>query len=126
MANENLFLLHSTVMGIYLAFIYDNIRIFRRIIHHNTFFMSLEDIGYWIYLSIEVFLLMYHESNGMLRWFAIGGALVGIFVYKKLFGRFYVHYVSLVFQKIQKKLRKIFKIRLNSDSKLLKIRLRKR
>lgn len=126
MANENLFLMHSTLMGIYLAFIYDNIRIFRRIVPHNTFFVSVEDIVYWIYLGAKVFLLMYHESNGMLRWFAVGGAIAGIFVYKRMFGRFYVHYVSLIFQKILQRLRGIFKIRLKSDSKLLKMRLRKR
>ncbi len=121
-----MFLLHSTIMGVYLAFLYDNIRIFRRIVAHNTFFVSLEDIAFWIYLGGEVFLLMYHESNGMMRWFSIVGAVAGIFVYKKLLGRYYVHYMSLFFRKIVQRFRRIFKIRLKSDRKLLKIRLCKR
>ena len=123
---ENLFLLHSALLGIYLAFVYDSIRIFRRLVPHNVFFISLEDIAYWIYLAAEVFLLMYRESNGMLRWFAVLGATAGIFLYKKLVGRYYVHYVSLLLQKILHRIRRIFKIRLKSDNKLLKIRLRKR
>ena len=123
---ENLFLLHSALLGIYLAFVYDSIRIFRRLVPHNVFFISLEDIAYWVYLAAEVFLLMYRESNGMLRWFAVLGATAGIFLYKKLVGRYYVHYVSLLFQKILHRIRRIFKIRLKSDNKLLKIRLRKR
>ena len=69
MDSENLFLLHSTILGVYLAFVYDTIRIFRRLISHNIFFISLEDVIYWIYLAAEVLLLMYRESNGMLRWF---------------------------------------------------------
>ena len=120
-----MFLLHSVLLGIYLTFIYDNLRVFRRVIPHNLFFVSLEDIGYWIYLSGEVFLLMYHESNGMLRWFAVGGALAGIVVYRLLLGRFYVHYVSLGLQYILRKLRRIFKIGLKYDNKLLKIRIKK-
>ena len=123
---ENLFLLHSALLGIYMAFVYDSIRIFRRLVPHNVLFISLEDIAYWTYLAAEVFLLMYRESNGLLRWFAVLGAAVGIFMYKKLVGRFYVHYISLLLQKILCRIRRIFKIRLKSDNKLLKIRLRKR
>ena len=126
MGNENLFLLHSVIMGVYLAFLYDSIRISRRILPHNTFFVSLEDIVFWGYMGVEVFLLMYRESNGMLRWFSVAGALAGIFGYKKLVGRYYVHYVSLVIRKIIQRFRRIFKIRLKSDGKLLKIRLCKR
>ena len=123
---ENLFLLHSTILGIYMAFVYDSIRIFRRLVSHNVLFISLEDIAYWIYLAAEVFLLMYRESNGLLRWFAVLGAAAGIFLYKKLVGQYYVHYISLLLQKILHRIRRIFKIRLKSDNKLLKIRLRKR
>lgn len=126
MAEENLFLLHSVIMGVYLTFVYDNIRVFRRLVPHGTWLISLEDIGFWAYLAVEVFLLMYHESNGMLRWFSIAGALAGIFVYRKLLGRFYVHYVALLLKKIIGRLKRIFKIRLKSDRKLLKIRLCKR
>ena len=126
MASENLFLLHSAILGVYLAFVYDTVRIFRRLISHNIFFISLEDVIYWIYLAAEVFLLMYRESNGMLRWFAVLGAGTGIFLYKKLLGRYYVHYVSRFLQKILYRIRRFCKIRLKSDHKLLKIRLRKR
>ena len=123
MDSENLFLLHSAILGIYLAFIYDSVRIFRRTISHNVLWISLEDIAYWIYLAVEVFMLMYRESNGLLRWFAVLGAAAGIFLYKKLVGRYYVHYVSLLLQKILHRIRRIFKIRLKSENKLLKIRL---
>ena len=126
MEKENLFLLHSAVMGVYLAFVYDNIRIFRRIIPHNTVFVSLEDIAFWGYLAVEVFLLMYYESNGMLRWFSVAGALAGIWVYNKLLGRYYVHYISLFLKKILQRCRRILKIRLKNEGKLLTIRLRKR
>ena len=126
MDSENLFLLHSTILGVYLAFVYDTIRIFRRLISHNIFFISLEDVIYWIYLAAEVFLLMYRESNGMLRWFAVLGAGTGIFLYKKLLGRYYVHYISRFLQKILHRVQRIPKKVLKSQHKLLKIRLRKR
>lgn len=100
MANENEFLLHALLMGIFITFVYDILRIFRRVIPHNSFFISLEDLVFWIYCGAEVFLLMYHESNGTLRWFAVIGALVGMVLYKKLLSPFLVKYLSLALRKV--------------------------
>ena len=100
MENENVFLLYALWMGIFITFVYDILRIFRRVVPHTNFWVSLEDIGFWIYCAAKVFLLMYHESDGTLRWFAVLGALVGMLAYKKLVSPFFVKYVSLVLQKV--------------------------
>ena len=84
MASENEFLLHALLMGIFITFVYDILRILRRAIPHNGLMVSLEDLGFWIYCAEKVFLMMYHESDGNLRWFAVIGALTGMFLYKKL------------------------------------------
>ena len=48
----------SFFKGVYLAWIYDNIRVYRRIIRHKTIiFMSIEDIAYGIYAGINVFIM---------------------------------------------------------------------
>ncbi len=96
MANENEFLLHALLMGIFITFVYDVIRIFRRVVPHNSFFVSLEDLGFWVYCGGSVFLLMYHESNGELRWFAVFGAVAGMLFYRKLFSPLFVKYMSLL------------------------------
>lgn len=107
MEGENIFLLHAFLIGIVITFVYDILRIFRRIIPHASFFVSLEDLIFWIYCGAEVFLLMYHESDGTLRWFAVGGALFGMFLYKKLLSSFLVKYVSLVLKKILEMIGKV-------------------
>lgn len=100
MENENVFLLYALLMGIFITFVYDILRIFRRIVPHGNLLISLEDIGFWIYCAVKVFVLMYHESNGTLRWFAVLGALAGMFAYKKLVSPFFVKYTSLVLKKL--------------------------
>lgn len=94
MVDENIFLFHAFLLGIFVTFVYDLVRIFRRVVVHNTFFMSLEDLIFWIYCGTEVFLLMYHESDGTLRWFAVLGAFAGMFLYRKTAGPILVTYVS--------------------------------
>ena len=110
MENENVFLLHALLMGIFITFIYDLLRIFRRVVPHRNFFVSAEDLFFWIYCGGEVFLLMYHESDGTLRWFAVMGALAGMYLYMKLVSPFLVEYASLGFVKILGFLKKVLQL----------------
>ncbi len=100
MAEESQFMLYALLMGAFITFVYDLLRVFRRVISHNGFWVSVEDLAFWGFCAVEVFLLMYHVSNGNLRWFAVLGALVGMVLYSKLIGRFLVKYLSLLLGKI--------------------------
>jgi spore cortex biosynthesis protein YabQ len=92
MADENSFLLHSFCLGIYITFVYDLLRIVRRAFPHRKWIVSLEDLGFWVYCGGKVFLLMYRESDGSLRWFAVMGALAGMLLYRKLLSGWIVRY----------------------------------
>ncbi|MCI8529405.1 MAG: hypothetical protein HFH82_09680 [Lachnospiraceae bacterium] len=100
MVSENEFLLHSLLMGIFITYVYDLLRIFRRVIPHSSFFVSLEDLIFWIYCGGEVFLMMYHESDGTLRWFAVIGALAGMVSYKKLVSPIFVKCMCFLLNKL--------------------------
>lgn len=100
MASENILLLHALLLGIFITFVYDLLRIFRRVVPHNGFFVALEDLAFWVYCGAEGYLLMYHESDGNLRWFAVLGAMTGMFLYKKLLSGLLVKYVSLALNKV--------------------------
>lgn len=100
MVRETEFMLHAFYMGIFIPFVYDNLRIVRRAIPHANFLVSLEDMGFWIYCAIKLFLLMYYESNGTLRWFAVCSALVGMFLYMKVASPLFVKIATLILGKI--------------------------
>ena len=68
--------------GVLLAWIYDNIRAFRRIVRHKTVaFMSVEDIIYGIYAGLSVFVMCFKVADGIIRGFIIMGIAVGAFLY---------------------------------------------
>ena len=52
---------------------------------------------------------MYHESDGTLRWFAVLGAMVGMFLYRKLVSPFFVKYTSLALCRILEFLGKVLR-----------------
>lgn len=96
---ETLFLYHSVLLGIFVAVIYDLLRVLRRVIKHNRFFISLEDIVYWIFCALRVFYLLYRESSGVLRWFSILGIALGMFLYLISISRFVVTFLSEAIKK---------------------------
>ncbi len=81
--------------GVLLAWIYDNIRAFRRIVRHKTVvFMSVEDIIYGIYAGLSVFVMCFKVADGIIRGFIIMGIAVGAFLYFKFLSSFLYKVVS--------------------------------
>ena len=94
--NEVMFLLHSLVLGAVITFVYDGFLILRRLIRHTMLFVSLEDMLFWIGCAIGVFFMLYEENNGILRWFAVLGAGIGMLIYKKTLSPLFVEGVTRV------------------------------
>ena len=56
---ELMLLLRALKLGIWIAVVYDLLRIFRRIITHNVWAIGVEDGLYWCYVGTEFFKLLY-------------------------------------------------------------------
>lgn len=83
----------SFFRGVVLAWVYDNIRIYRRIIRHKTIvFMSIEDIAYGIYAGISTFLMCFKVSDGIVRGFIIMGIAAGAFLYFRFISALYIRW----------------------------------
>ena len=90
LSENNLFLLHALFTGMFITYVYDGCIIVRKVIPHKKFVESLEDLAFWIFCAGYVFLWLYRESNGTLRWFAVAGALAGMILYKKTVSRLWI------------------------------------
>lgn len=94
------FFLHSFLMGLIITFVYDWFLILRRLIRHNTLMISLEDLVFWIACALGVFYMLYRENNGILRWFTVLGAAVGMLTYKRIVSTLLVTAVSAVIKRM--------------------------
>lgn len=108
--NEVNFFLYSFAMGVIITFTYDWLLILRRLIKHGNFLISFEDLLFWIACAIGVFYMLYEENNGILRWFAVLGAAIGMFAYRRLLGRHFVLFMSKLLKKFFAALYKIVSI----------------
>ncbi|MBD5394673.1 MAG: hypothetical protein HDR71_10465 [Lachnospiraceae bacterium] len=106
---EVLFLLHSLLLGAVVTFVYDGFVILRKLFRHTTFLISLEDMVFWIACAIGVFCVLYEENNGMLRWFAVAGAALGMLIYKKTLSPLVVNSIVKVLSLVLRTLGRVFR-----------------
>ena len=109
---EITFFLHSIVMGLVITFAYDWLLILRRLIKHKSFWVSVEDFFFWFACGIGVFYMLYKENNGILRWFAVVGALLGMLLYKGIIGKRFIHVMSTCIYKMMWLLIKVIQVML--------------
>jgi len=96
---EFVLFLYAAYLGIEMAFVYDLLRVFRRVVGHNRLAMAFEDFVYWLWAGIKAFLMLYEYHNGSLRFYTILGVCTGIFLYTVSIGAFFVKYSAKLLNK---------------------------
>ena len=69
------------MLGVLMMIAYDILRIFRRILPHNTAAVAVEDILYWLACGVCIFRMLYVENSGAIRGFAIAAVVLGMLLY---------------------------------------------
>ena len=116
-ATELELLLRALKLGIWIAVVYDLLRIFRRAFEHNVWAIGVEDGLYWCYVGVQFFHLLYEYNEGRLRLYLIVGAMLGMLLYSITIGRFVVkactkvihhlkRFINSTYVKTQKKISK--------------------
>ncbi|WP_097014579.1 spore cortex biosynthesis protein YabQ [Anaerocolumna aminovalerica] len=90
----------SVIWGMLLIVFYDLLRIFRRVVKHNGFFIAIEDIIYWVICSLLIFRMMYEQNNGIIRGFSILAMLLGMLIFHHAISDFFVNIISVLIHKL--------------------------
>ncbi len=69
----------SICTGILLCTVYGALRIFRRLFRHSLFWVSVEDLIYWVWFGLYVFMELHRTCSGRIRWYFMIGMGLGIF-----------------------------------------------
>ena len=93
-------LLASFLTGMILLFVYDLLRIIRRLISHKSWMTGAEDLLFWIGSAVALFAMLYRENSGYIRGFVIGGVMVGMLFYNLLFSSWVVKGSVFLLEKI--------------------------
>lgn len=84
---EVYFFLSAIGLGILLSACYDQLRVFRAVLHHSTAMVDAEDILFFLTAGLGFFGLLYLRNEGSMRWFAFAGCGLGTMLYGKTLSR---------------------------------------
>ena len=73
--------LKAVQLGMEIVFLYDLLRIFRRVVLHNVAGEIVEDLLYWILVGYKMYLLLMTENAGGLRFYIVLGIGIGCILY---------------------------------------------
>lgn len=93
-------LLKALGLGVVLIFVYDILRIGRKLIPHGAWWIGLEDFLFWLGSAVAIFAMMYRENDGYLRGFSVGGVVVGMLIYSFTLSPFVVKGSVFVLEKV--------------------------
>lgn len=91
---------YAVAAGFAYAWVYDNLRLFRRFIKHGRILVDIEDLLYWVWCFVTSFVLLYYVNQGVIRAFAVVGAGAGMYLYCLTIGRFYVRVLYFLISKL--------------------------
>lgn len=102
--------LGALLIGFVLGFTYDLLRVFRKIVPHPKFVVHIEDLLFWITVTIAMFYFMLSKNYGEVRGFSIIAALIGMLVYFLTVSKLFMKVSMAIYEFIKKTLIKIFYI----------------
>ena len=86
---EELFVfLQAILAGNLVYLVYAALCVIRQIIRHKLFWVSVEDLLYWIGTGFYLFLKIYQTENGVIRWYFVVGVLCGAVVTHRIIRKF--------------------------------------
>lgn len=71
----------SFFCGAMITVVYDILRIFRRGIYHSNFWISVEDLIFWLWTALWTFGVLYRENDGNLRLYTMLSMGAGMILY---------------------------------------------
>lgn len=106
--------------GLILGGIYDFYRVFRYFSKPKKILTAVEDILFWIIVTLIVFTFLVRKTNGIIRGFVILGFIIGYSFYIKVISRYSYLLLKKIFKLIFDLIGEIIKIILYPFKKTLK------
>lgn len=111
--SQALIFLYTVIGGAAIALVYDLFRILRKAVRTGSIVTFVQDLLFWLIVSVIMFLTVFYSNDGELRAYLFIGACVGVILYALLFSRivmasslFIIRIASWPFRFIIRKLKK--------------------
>lgn len=102
---QNILFLQAIVLGAFIGLFYDIFRMFRIAFKCNKVIVCIQDIVFWIIISVASFLFMLIFNAGIIRGYLLMAELIGAILYHLTIGMLLMKISNFIIDKIKKILR---------------------
>lgn len=110
----------SVLTGVWILFVYDLLRILRRVFPRGSVLVGIEDLLYWCAAGILVFYVIFTNNDGSLRGFCLAAILLGMLLYNQSISKYLVKGLSAALIAIFRLIKRVFRVIFLPFSFLLK------
>ena len=108
--SETIIFLASINTGLIAGMIYDCYRVFRYYSKPNKILSFIEDLIFWLIISLVFFFTLIRTTEGILRGYLFVGFILGIGIYFKLVSKYIFSLIKGIIQLILDLINEILKI----------------
>ncbi|WZL75073.1 spore cortex biosynthesis protein YabQ [Clostridiaceae bacterium 35-E11] len=106
--SDQMYVFSATLYGgIVIGFIYDLYRIFRRLFKPKKIAAIIQDLIFWIVISIAAVMVLLFSNDGQLRFYTFLGFITGALLYNKILSHIVMRTMITTFCGIRKVLCRI-------------------
>lgn len=89
----------ALLCGAAVTFVYDLLRIFRRVFPHGSLWIGIEDAFFWLWTAFWTFSVLYRENDGSFRGYTLLSMAAGMIAYHAFFSTPFVECAGKIFKK---------------------------
>lgn len=104
--------LYSIALGFLFGLFYELFRFFRLALPHPDFAVAVEDFLFFLPVTAVFLLFTYAFSEGVVRWFSVGGMGMGFFLYLETLGKILLFFSNTILRLVKTFLRLILRLTL--------------
>lgn len=100
--------------GIVIGFMYDIYKIYRSMLKTKKFIAAIQDVLFWIAISIIVIFVLVYSNDGKVRGYSLIGFILGSLIYNLLLSRIvvrtikgFLNYIKKILYSIYKKIKRV-------------------
>lgn len=100
----------SMRLGVFITLGYDALRLLRMLVPHGVIFTALEDMVFWLTCTWVIFGLQLEMNYGVIRFFSILAALLGMWLYNRVLGKYLILAAERGSLRLKRNLTLVFKV----------------
>ena len=76
----------AVIWGVGFDAVYNVLRVMRQLFKHSSMWIGIEDFIYCIFVGVILFKRIFDYNDGIIRWYILFAAALGIFIHYKTMG----------------------------------------